>query len=116
MSKKQKTEFKKMVVSPSTQLFLSCRVNKDTELHEVIDKEDNMLHIEQDLKDLVLTTKVKRKYVTMSIEHEEETTLKQKLYEGMELVYGEEEGWVISPYKMKTPSEVIEDLKVIKDL
>ncbi len=117
IGKSKNVEFKKVILSPSMQMFLGIKVKKDTYLDEPeFITADGKGKIKQTIKDLKLTTKVTREYEVMGIKTVEKTVLTQELHEGTELVWGEEEGYVISPYKMATVPEVIESLEAIKDI
>ena len=117
VGKSKNVEFRKVILNPSMQLFLGIKVMKDTYLDEPeFTTGDGKGKIKQTIKDLKLTTRVTREYEAMGIKTVERTVLTQELPEGIELVWGEDEGYVVSPYKMTTVPEVIESLEAIKDI
>jgi len=113
MIKKQE-KIEKFIIAPSTHLFFGVTVDKDTDIEDEIILPDNAGKIHQKIKDLMLITEVKRTTNECSTETDEETVLKQKLVEGMKLIWGEDTGYIIPPYKMRTVEEAIEDLESIK--
>lgn len=111
MKKQEKVE--KFIIAPSTHLFLGVTVNKDTDIEDEIVLEKGKIH--QTIKDLKLTTIIEKES-TEVVKTIEKTTLVQDLIEGMYLIWGEDTGYVIPPYKMKKVNEAIEDLEAIKDV
>lgn len=116
MGKSKNVEFKTVILSPSMKTFLGIKVMKDTCIEDELVLPDGKGTIKQTIKDLVLTTRINKEYESSGIKTIEKSVLKQELPEGIELVWGEQEGYVISPYKMQTVKEVIEDLEAIKDI
>lgn len=116
MGKSKNVEFKKVILSPSMKVFLGITVTKDTYIEDELILPNGKGTIKQIIKDLVLTTRINKEYESCGIKTIEKSILKQELPEGIELVWGENEGYVISPYKMATVPEVIEDLEAIKDI
>lgn len=112
MKKQEKVE--KFIIAPSTHLFLGVTVDKKTEIEDEIKLENGKIH--QTIKDLKLVTNIEREYNENGIKTIEKSNLKQELVEGMYLIWGEDTGYVISPYKMKKVDEAIEDLEAIKDV
>lgn len=95
----RKLEF--YVVAPSTKLFGGIRVTKETEFEDWND--DKTVH--QTLKDLVLTTEVKKETDFNGIKSVEESKMTTTLPEGITIVWDESEGFVVSPYRMVRPDE-----------
>jgi hypothetical protein len=98
------------IIQPSIKVFPGVTVKKDT----VIDFKNDV--VEQHLKDLVLTTKINKKSDYNGLKTSEKSTIKTQLKEGVQLVMSEEEGYVISPYKMTTIDDAIEQLKELKEI
>ena len=93
VGKSKNVEFRKVILNPSMQLFLGIKVMKDTYLDEPeFTTGDGKGKIKQTIKDLKLTTRVTREYEAMGIKTVERTVLTQELPEGIELVWGEDEG------------------------
>lgn len=113
MIKKQEI-IEKFIIAPSTHLFFGVTVDKNTDIEDDITLPNNEGKIHQKIKDLVLTTVVNRTTNECNIDTKEETILNQKLVSGMKLIWGEDTGYIIPPYKMRTVDEAIEDLEAIK--
>ena len=111
MKKQEKVE--KFVIAPSTHLFLGVTVTKDTDIEDEVKTDKGIIH--QTIKDLKLTTVIENEFTDV-VKTSEKSTLIQELTEGMYLIWGEDTGYIISPYKMKKVDEAIEDLKSIKDV
>lgn len=112
MKKQQKVE--KFIIAPSTHLFFGVTVDKKTDIEDEVKLENGKIH--QTIKNLKLTTNIEREYKENGIKTIEKSTLTQDLVEGMYLIWGEDTGYIISPYKMKKVDEAIEDLTAIKDV
>lgn len=97
----------RFIIQPSIKLFGGITVTKETKFKD--NTPDGK--IKQELNNLKLTTKVKRQLEYKGIITEENTTLTQTIPEGTRLVWSEEEGYVIPPYKMYTIQEAIDELK-----
>lgn len=113
MIKKQE-KIEKFIIAPSTHLFFGVTVDKNTDIEDDIILPDNAGKIHQKIKDLVLTTEVERTTNECNIETQEKTILKQKLVEGIKLIWGEDTGYIIPPYKMRSVEEAIEDLEAVR--
>ena len=113
MLKKQE-KIEKFIIAPSTHLFFGVTVDKNTDIEDEIILPDNAGKIYQKIKDLVLTTEVERTTNECNIETQEKTILKQKLVEGIKLIWGEDTGYIIPPYKMRSVEEAIEDLEAVR--
>lgn len=112
MKKQEKVE--KFVIAPSTHLFLGITVDEKTDIEDEVVLDKSKIH--QTIKDLKLTTNIEKEYSESGIKTVEKSTLVQELTKGMYLIWGEDTGYIISPYKMKKVSEAIEDLESIKDV
>lgn len=118
MNKKLKPQEKveRFVVAPSTHLFMGVTVTKDTDISDKIDLPNNAGTVYQTIKDLTLTTYVRRKEIdSYGIDTKEDTKLVQKLPEGIVLIWGEDTGYIIPTYKMRKVEDAIEDLKSIEE-
>lgn len=100
----------KLVIKPSVKVFAGLTVKKDSVL------EYSNEYVKQTLKDLVLTTEIERENNYQGLKTTETSKIVTELKEGMRLVMSEEEGYVISPYKMATIEEAIKDLEQIKEI
>lgn len=100
------------IVKPSVKLFGGIKVTKETEFETYND--DKTVH--QTLKNLVLTTKVRKKIDYNGIKTKEESKVTIKLPEEIVLIWGEEEGYIIPNYQMVKVDEAIENLKKISDI
>lgn len=112
MKKQQKVE--KFVIAPSTHLFFGVTVDEKTDIEDEVILEKGKIH--QTIKNLKLTTEIEKEYDENGIKTLEKSSLVQELVKGMYLIWGEDTGYIISPYKMKKVSEAIEDLESIKDV
>lgn len=106
----EKVEY--FVVAPSTKLFGGIRVNKETEFD--VYNDDETVH--QTMKDLVLTTEVKRESEFNGIKSSEESKLTTELPEGTVIVWSEETGYIVPNYHMVKISEAIEGYKKVEDI
>lgn len=97
------------IVNPSTKLFGGIKVKKDTEFETYND--DKTVH--QTLKNLVLTTEIKRANEYNGIKSTEESKMTTQLPENIVLIWGEQEGYMVPNYVMVKPSEAVKMLKKI---
>ena len=100
------------VVNPSTKLFGGIKVTKDTEFETYND--DQTVH--QTMKDLVLTTEVKRESEYNGIKSKEESKLITEVPEGTVLIWGEDTGYIIPNYVMVRPEEAVKVLENIEGM
>lgn len=112
LNKQKKVE--KYIISPSTHLFLGLTVKKDTYIEDELKLPNKRGTIHQIIKDLTLTTIINRKWKECGIETEEKSKLVQKVPEGIILIWGEDTGYIIPNYKMKSVEGAIEDLNAIR--
>lgn len=99
-------------VKPSLKQYYGRTVSKDTEFDEYND--DKSIH--QTMKDLVLTTEIKRETEFNGMKCEEHSTLKQELKEGVVLLWNEQQGYIlpnVEVYKLKDLEEEIVRIKEI---
>ena len=95
------------IVNPSTKLFGGIEVKKDTEFETYND--DKTVH--QTLKNLVLTTEIKRENDYNGIKSTEESKMVTQLPEHIVLIWGEQEGYMVPNYVMVRPSEAVKMFK-----
>lgn len=100
------------IVAPSTKLFGGIRVEKDTEFETW----NNDQTVYQKLKDLKLTTIIKKESEYNGIRSKEESKMTTKLLEGTILLWGEEEGYIVPNYHMVKIDEAIEALQKANDI
>lgn len=100
------------IVAPSSKLFGGIKVTKETEFETYND--DKTVH--QTMKDLVLTTELKKDSDYNGIKSTEESKLVTTLPEGIVLVWSEETGYIVPNYHMVKVTEAIETLNKIKDI
>lgn len=100
------------IVRPSLKQHYGRTVTKEMEFDEYT--EDKTVH--QTLKDLVLTTEIKKENEYEGVKSTENSVLTQDLPEGTILIWNELEGYIIpnvAVYKMKDLEEEIEEVKKI---
>ena len=100
------------IVKPSLKQYYGRTLTKDMEFDEWTD--DKCVH--QTLKDLVLTTEVKKEIEINDIKMIEESKLTQTFPEGSIILWTEEEGYIIPNhpvYKIKDLEKDIEEIKEI---
>jgi hypothetical protein len=95
------------IVNPSIKLFGGIEVKKDTEFDTY--NSDKTVH--QTLKDLVLTTEIKRESDYNGIKSVEESKMTTELPEHTILVWGEQEGYIVPNYQMVRPSDAVKIFK-----
>lgn len=98
---KEKIEY--YTVRPNLKQMYGKKVTKDTEF---TDKTEDGV-VEQEFKDLTLTTRIKREYEVGEFKVEEESTVKTTVPDGTILIWSEQEGFIVPQYQMTT----LEDLK-----
>lgn len=95
------------IVNPSIKLFGGIEVKKDTEFDTY--NGDKTVH--QTLKDLVLTTEIRRESNYNGIKSKEESKMTTELPEHTILVWGEQEGYIVPNYQMVRPSDAVNIFK-----
>ena len=97
----------KFVISPSVRLFLGVTVTEDTDIEDEIVLPDNkgkIYHI------------INKKTNELGIETNENATLEQKIPKNTVLIWGEDTGYIVPPYRMVKVEDAIQDLEAIKGL
>lgn len=100
------------VVAPSVKTFGGIKVEKDTEFETWND--DKTVH--QTLKDLKLTTEIKIDTEYGDYKTHEESKSVTELPEGIVLIWGEKEGYIIPQYHMVKVEDAIKSLEQIKEI
>lgn len=95
------------IVNPSIKLFGGIEVKKDTEFDTY--NGDKTVH--QTLKNLILTTEIKRESDYNGIKSKEESKMTTELPEHTILVWGEQEGYIVPNYQMVRPSDAVNIFK-----
>lgn len=98
------------VVNPSTKLFGGVRVTKDTEF------ETETEGIKQKVKDLTLTTTVKKETEYGQFKNTEEGTTTTTMPEGTVLIWGDDTGYIIPNYTMVKVEDAIKSLESLLDI
>lgn len=106
----EKVEY--FVVQPSIKLFGGIRVTKETEFETYNDDET----VHQTLKDLVLTTELKRESEYMEMKSTEDSKLVTELKEGTVIIWSEETGYIVPNYRMVKVEEAIESLETVSGI
>ena len=106
----EKVEY--FVVAPSSKLFGGIKVTKETEFETWND--DKTVH--QTMKDLVLTTEITRESDYNGIKSKEESKMTVEIPEGIVLIWGEQEGYIVPNYHMVKIDEAIEMLNKANDI
>lgn len=99
-------------IKPSLRQYYGRTVTRDLEFDEYT--EDKSVH--QTLKDLVLTTIVKKEHEFNGNRSTEESKLTQQLQEGMVLIWNEDMGYILpdrAVYKLKDLKEEISQIEEI---
>lgn len=100
------------VVNPSTKLFGGIRVTKDTDFET--ETEDGT--IKQKVKDLKLTTTVKKESEYGDFKNSEEGTTTTTFPEGTVLIWGDDTGYIIPNYHMVKVEDAIASLENLLDI
>ena len=106
----EKVEY--FVVNPSTKLFGGVRVTKETEFET--QTEDGT--IKQKVKDLTLTTTVKKTSEFGEYKSVEKGTTTTKMPENTVLIWGDDTGYIIPNYTMVRVEEAVNSLQSLLDV
>lgn len=110
---KEKLEY--FTLKPNLKQFYGVTVKEDTTFNTATDDGT----VEQSLKDLTLTTVVKRKKEADDknpFEVEEESKMVVKMPVDTILIWDDKEGFIVSNYPMTTLSGVIEEVESMKEI
>lgn len=97
-------------IRPNLKQIYGKKVTKDTEFTERT--EDGI--VEQEFKDLTLTTRIKKVDEVGEFKIEEESVMRVTVPEGTILIWNEQEGFIVPQYQMCTLEELEEQIKDIK--
>lgn len=97
-------------LKPNLKQIYGKKVTKDTVFTEKT--EDGT--VEQEFKDLTLTTTIKKEAEQGGFKIIEESTVKVTVPEGTVLIWSEQEGFIVPQYQMCTLDELKEEIKDIE--
>lgn len=97
---------------PNLKQIYGKKVNKDTVFTEKT--EDGT--VEQEFKDLTLTTKIKKEIEQGGFKIVEESVMKVTMPEGTVLIWNEQEGFIVPQYQMCTLEELKEQINDIEEI
>lgn len=95
---------------PNLKQIYGKKVTKDTVFNEKT--EDGT--VEQEFKDLTLTTRIKKEMEQGGFKIVEESTMTVTMPEGTILIWNEQEGFIVPQYQMASLEEIEEQIKDIK--
>lgn len=99
-------------LKPNLKQMYGKKVNKDTVFTEKT--EDGT--VEQEFKDLTLTTTIKKEMEQGGFKIVEESKVQVTMPEGTVLIWNEQEGFIVPQYQMCTLEELKEDINNIQDI
>lgn len=99
-------------VRPNLKQIYGKKVNKDTTFTERT--EDGI--VEQEFKDLTLTTRIKKVEEVGDFKIEEESVMKVTVPEGTILIWSEQEGFIVPQFQMCTLEELKEQIADIEGI
>ena len=99
-------------IRPSLRQYYGRTIKKDTEFDEYT--EGKKVH--QTLKNLLLTTEIKRETEFEGVKSTEHSVLTQELPEGIVLIWNETEGYIIPNREMYKLDDLKEEIKQIEDI
>lgn len=105
-------EIEYYTLKPNLKQVYGKRVTKDTVFTEKT--EDGA--VEQEFKDLTLTTRIKKEAEHGGFKIVEESTMKVTMPEGTVLIWNEQEGFIVPQYQMCTLEELKEEIKDIETI
>lgn len=97
---------------PNLKQIYGKKVTKDTEFTEKT--EDGT--VEQEFKDLTLTTTIKKEMEQGGFKIVEESKVTVTMPEGTILIWNEQEGFIVPQYQMCTLDELKEEIADIQDI
>lgn len=99
-------------LKPNLKQIYGKKVTKDTVFTEKT--EDGT--VEQEFKDLTLTTKIKKELEQGGFKIVEESTMTVTMPEGTVLIWNEQEGFIVPQYQMCTLEELKQDIENIETI
>lgn len=99
-------------LKPNLKQIYGKKVNKDTVF---TDKTEDGT-VEQEFKDLTLTTRIKKSNIVGEYEISEESTMMVKVPEGTILIWNQQEGFIVPQYQMCTLEELKEEINDMQEI
>lgn len=99
-------------IKPNLKQYYGRTVTKDMEFDEYVD--DKTVH--QTLKDLVLTTEIRKENEYEGVKSSEHSVLTQEIPEGTVLIWDEQQGYIIPNLKMYKLRDLEEEISTIKGI
>lgn len=99
-------------LKPNLKQIYGKKVNKDTIF---TDKTEDGI-VEQEFKDLTLTTRINKKNEFNGFEVEESSVIKVKVPEGTILIWNEQEGFIVPQFQMCTLEELKEEINDMQEI
>ena len=100
------------IIKPSLKQYYGRTITKETEFDEYND--DKSVH--QTLKDLVLTTTIKRTTEFNEMKCEEHSELRQELKENVVLLWNEQQGYIVPNVEVYKLKDLEEEIKQIREI
>lgn len=97
---------------PNLKQIYGKKVNKDTVF---TDKTEDGT-VEQEFKDLTLTTRIKKSNTVGEYEISEESIMTVKVPEGTILIWNEQEGFIVPQFQMCTLEELKEEINDMQEI
>ena len=107
---KEKVEY--YTIRPNLKQIYGKKVTKETEF---TDKTEDGI-VEQEFKDLTLTTRIKKVEEVGEYKIEEESVMKVTVPEGTILIWSEQEGFIVPQFQMCTLEELKEQIEDIEGI
>ena len=99
-------------IKPSLKQYYGRTITKETSFDEKTDNGE----VHQTLKDLVLTTEIKKTSEYSGVKSTEESKLVQELPEGVILLWSEQEGYIIPNVPVYKLKDLEEEIKQVKEI
>lgn len=99
-------------LKPNLKQIYGKKVNKDTVF---TDKTEDGT-VEQEFKDLTLTTRIKKSNTVGEYEISEESIMTVKVPEGTILIWNEQEGFIVPQFQMCTLEELKEEINDMQEI
>lgn len=99
-------------LKPNLKQIYGKKVNKDTVF---TDKTEDGT-VEQEFKDLTLTTRIKKSNAVGEYEISEESIMTVKVPEGTILIWNEQEGFIVPQFQMCTLEELKEEINDMQEI
>lgn len=99
-------------IKPSLKQYYGRTITKETSFDEKTDNGE----VHQTLKDLVLTTEIKKTSEYSGVKSTEESKLVQEIPEGTILLWSEQEGYIIPNVPVYKLKDLEEEIKQVKEI